>query len=136
MAEALLSVVFEKLFERLTSPEFVNFIRGKKSIDDDQLKELNVKLRRAKARLNDAEERQLEKPLVGEWLDDLKDVFYRAQDLVDYIDYQVLSKNVERLSKNNPGCCMKLKFKIISLFSKSDNTLKGELLKKKLFDKL
>ena len=131
LAEALLSVAFEKLFERLGSPEFLNFIRGEKSVDDDHLKELNVKLRRAKVLLNDAEERELEEPHVRDWLDDLKDVIYRAQDLVDEIDYQVLAEKQERDSKSKMSFQKKIKSKIISSFSKSDKTVKGKLLKKK-----
>ena len=81
VAEAFLSVMFERLFERLTSREFINFFRGKKSIDNE-LKKLNLRLMAARRLLNDAEERQLEEPHVREWLDELKDVIYRAQDLV------------------------------------------------------
>ena len=106
----------------------MNFIRGKKSVDDDQLKELNVKLRKAKVLLNDAEERQLQEPAVREWLDDLKDVIYRAQDLVDDIEDEARSKKHD--FKSETSFQKKMKYKLISSFSKSDKTIKGEIAKK------
>ncbi|PON31369.1 NB-ARC domain containing protein, partial [Parasponia andersonii] len=128
VAGALLSAAFETLFRRLTSPELMTFIRGKKSIDDDQLKELNIKLRRASVLLNDAEERQLQEPAVWEWLDDLKDVIYKAQDLMDDIDDDARFKK-ERKFKTNMSFRKKMKYKIISSIPKSDKTVKGEIAK-------
>ncbi|PON74396.1 LRR domain containing protein [Parasponia andersonii] len=129
LVEAFLSVVFEKLFERLASSELVDFIRGKKSIiNDEQLKELNLKLKRASRLLNDAEDRQLEEPAVREWLDDLKDVIYRAEALVDEIDYEVLSKKLERDESNKTKSSFrkKMKSKITSGFSKPRKTVQGD----------
>ena len=132
VAESFLSAVFDKLIERLASADIVNCIWGKKSIDDDdddQLEELKLKLKKASLLLNDAENRQLEEPVVKEWLDDLKDVIYRAQDLVDEIDYDVLSKKLEPDSKSNMSFPKRLKLSITSSSSKSDKTVKGELYK-------
>ncbi|PON49734.1 hypothetical protein TorRG33x02_316680, partial [Trema orientale] len=125
LLQPLLSAAVEKLFEKLASPEVVSFIWEKKSTNDDQHQELKVKLRRASLLLNDAEDRQLEEPAVREWLDDLKDVIFRAQDLVDEIDYEVLSKKIEREPKGKTSSFgKKMKSKIISSFSKSDKTAK------------
>ncbi|XP_062115654.1 putative disease resistance RPP13-like protein 1 isoform X2 [Humulus lupulus] len=131
---ALLSVALDKLFEKLTSPAFVNFISGKKTIDDDYLlKELKMKLRRARVLLNDAEERQLEEEAVREWLDELKDVIYKAQDLVDDIDHELLSMSLERdhKSKTKTNFRKNIKTKVFSSFSKLDKTtaVKGEITK-------
>ncbi|PON49732.1 P-loop containing nucleoside triphosphate hydrolase, partial [Trema orientale] len=127
VAEAFLSVLFEKLFEKLTSLDFVNFFRGKESIDD-QLKQLKTKLEKVSGLLNDAENRQLDEPKVKKWLDELKDVIYRAQDLMEDIEDEARSKK-ERESESSTSLPKKMKFTIISSFSESNKTIKGEIAK-------
>ena len=113
----------------------MNFFRGKESIDD-QLKQLNRKLKKASGLLNDAEVRQLEEPNVKEWLDGLKDVIYKAQDLVDDIDYEAQRTKHETESESNTSFIKKLMMKSnILSFSEFDKTLQGELYKlKTVFD--
>ena len=133
VAEAFISFVMEKLFEKLSSAKFLILFWGKKSIDD-QLKELNVKLKKANLLLNDAEDRQLEEPNVKKWLDELKDVIYRAQDLVDEIEYEARAKT-EHESESSTSLGKKRKFSnyIIPSFSEFDRTVQGELYKLKLY---
>ena len=129
VAEAFISFVMEKLFEKLSSAKFLILFWGKKSIDD-QLKELNMKLKKANLLLNDAEDKQLEEPNVKKWLDELKGVIYRAQDLVDEIEYEF---------ESNTSLRKKRKFSnyIIPSFSEFDRTVQGELYKlKTLFNRL
>ncbi|XP_062086228.1 putative disease resistance RPP13-like protein 1 [Humulus lupulus] len=129
MAEAFLTVLFEKLFERLNSPEFANFFQGKKSICE-QLRELNLKLKTASLLVNDAEERQLKEPDVKDWLDDLKHVIYRTQDLVDHIDYQLLSNSLghESGTTDTTTVLMKMKFFFSSL-TEFEKTVQVEIFK-------
>ncbi|KAM2000083.1 hypothetical protein PS2_007093 [Malus domestica] len=72
------------LFDRLARP-VVDFIHGQK-ITRRLLKKLKIKLFSVNSVLNDAEEKQFENPAVREWLDELKDVLYAADDLLDEIN--------------------------------------------------
>ncbi|KAL5576277.1 hypothetical protein UlMin_017976 [Ulmus minor] len=45
--------------------------------------------------LNDAEEKQLTNKVVKEWLDDLKELIFRADELIDKINYEVLRRKLE-----------------------------------------
>lgn len=132
VAEAFLSAVFQTLIERLTSPGIVNFFWGEKSIDD-QLKDLNEKLNKANGLLNDAENRQLDEPDVKEWLDEIRDVIYRAQDLMEDID----RSKEERESETDPSFLMKMMSKVIPSTSEFEKTVQGEFTNKKIVvDKL
>ncbi|KAI9127425.1 hypothetical protein K1719_001984 [Acacia pycnantha] len=86
VGEPLLSAAFNVLLERLT-PELIdsiNFIGGKK-LDAKLLWRLNPSLKAAKVVLNDAELKQFNDPDVKDWLDELRDVVYELEDLVDEI---------------------------------------------------
>ncbi|WVZ16653.1 hypothetical protein V8G54_009635, partial [Vigna mungo] len=80
---ALLSAFIDVLFDRLASPELVNFIRGKKP--DKLLQKMKSQLLVVKVVLADAEKRQITDTNVKEWLDLLNDVVYRADDLLDEV---------------------------------------------------
>ncbi|KAK7382354.1 hypothetical protein VNO80_01205 [Phaseolus coccineus] len=80
---ALLSAFFDVLFERLASPELVNFIRGKKP--DKLLQKMKSQLLMVKVVLADAEKRQITDSNVKEWLDLLRDVVYEVDDLLDEV---------------------------------------------------
>lgn len=48
-----------------------------------------------RAVLEDAEEKQVKNPTVRDWLRNLKDVFYEADDLLDEFAFQALRRKVE-----------------------------------------
>jgi len=80
---AFLSAFLQVLFDRLASPELVNFIRGKKP--DKLLQKMKSQLLVVKVVLADAEKRQITDSNVKDWLDLLKDIVYEVDDLLDEV---------------------------------------------------
>ncbi|WJX22368.1 hypothetical protein P8452_11680 [Trifolium repens] len=84
VGEAFLSAFIEVVLNRLTSPQVVNLIRGKK-FDVNLVQRLKNTLYAVEAVLNDAEQKQFKDSAVNKWLDDLKDAVYVADDILDHI---------------------------------------------------
>ncbi|KAJ7947222.1 LRR and NB-ARC domain disease resistance protein [Quillaja saponaria] len=82
---AVLSSFLAVLFDRMTKPEVVNFFKGKKLDHEKLLRRLKTALLAVKPVLNDAEKKQIRDPAVKEWLDELNDAVYHADDLLDEI---------------------------------------------------
>ncbi|KAF3964941.1 hypothetical protein CMV_010817 [Castanea mollissima] len=81
---ALLSAFLQVAFDRLASRDFRDFLKGRKDIDGS-LKKLKMLLRSADVVLAYAEDNQYTTPAVKEWLDELQDAVYDADDLLDEI---------------------------------------------------
>ncbi|KAJ7947360.1 Disease resistance protein [Quillaja saponaria] len=81
---AVLSSFLAVLFNRMAKPEVVNFLKGKK-LDEKLLRRLKTALLAVRPLLNDAEKKQIRDPDVKEWLDELNDIVYHADDLLDEI---------------------------------------------------
>ncbi|XP_061361281.1 putative disease resistance RPP13-like protein 1 [Gastrolobium bilobum] len=88
---AFLSGFINVVFDRLSSPEVANFIRGKK-LDSKLIQRLETTLYAVQAVLNDAEHKQFYDPAVKKWLDDLKDAVYVADDLLDQISTEAVTQ--------------------------------------------
>ncbi|KAK2638707.1 hypothetical protein Ddye_026502 [Dipteronia dyeriana] len=113
MAELILSAVLPVLFEKLMSPELLNFatqegIRSK-------LKKLEKTLNMIEALLIDAEEKQLRNRAVKIWLDELQDLAYDAEDILDEYATEALRRKLtveeyrastSRARKLIPACCI------------------------------
>nr|XP_023878496.1 putative disease resistance protein At3g14460 isoform X2 [Quercus suber] len=84
---AFLSAFLQVAFDRLASRDFRDFLKGRKDIDKP-LKKLKTLLRSADAVLADAEEKQYTNQYVKEWLDDLQDAVYDADDLLAEIAFR------------------------------------------------
>ncbi|XP_062078840.1 putative disease resistance RPP13-like protein 1 isoform X2 [Humulus lupulus] len=121
---ALLSGFINVLFDRLASKEVLNFIRGKKVIPK-LLKEMEITLMSANVLLNDAEDKQLGDNNVKKWLEDLKEVLYKADHMVDKINTKALQLRMEKDERKRA----KSKFTnlIPNMFSSFDNAVKSEL---------
>ncbi|KAB1199588.1 putative disease resistance RPP13-like protein 1 [Morella rubra] len=79
---ALLSTVVQVVFDKLASPDVADLIRGKK-LTQGLLRKLKIAVLSVNAVLEDAEEKQLTKPFVKDWIDELKDALYDADDILD-----------------------------------------------------
>nr|POE51340.1 putative disease resistance rpp13-like protein 1 [Quercus suber] len=81
---AFLSAFLQVAFDRLASRDFRDFLKGRKDIDGS-LKKLKMLLMSADVVLAYAEDNQYTNPAVKEWLDELQDAVYDADDLLDEI---------------------------------------------------
>ncbi|KAL7234130.1 hypothetical protein ACSBR1_017679 [Camellia fascicularis] len=97
IAGSLLSASFKVLFERLACPLFLKFFKSltRHNEGDKLLKKLKSKLLRLTVILNDAEKQQFTNQLVKDWMDELKDAIYHADDLLDEIATKALGCKVE-----------------------------------------
>lgn len=86
---AFLSASLQILFDRLASPGAMKIVRGQK-LSDELLNKLKRKLLIVHAVLNDAEVKQFSDGRVKEWLEQVKDAVYEAEELLDEIATEVL----------------------------------------------
>ena len=93
IAGIFLSPFLQVFFEKMASPEFVDFFRGRK-VNDGLLMKLKIKLLSVNAVAEDAEDKQFTKPHVKVWLDTLKDVIYDAEDVLDEIATKAMQRKV------------------------------------------
>ncbi|XP_075647066.1 putative disease resistance RPP13-like protein 1 [Castanea sativa] len=92
LGQALATSIIQVTLDRLASPEVIGYFKGRKH-SDELLQKLKVMLLSAKSVLIDAEEKQFTNPAVKNWLDELKDAVYVADDLLDEIATEALSKS-------------------------------------------
>ncbi|KAJ4723524.1 Disease resistance protein [Melia azedarach] len=92
VGELLLSAFFQVLFDRLSNPELLNFVtqQGVRS----KLRKWEKKLKIIQAVLGDAEEKQLTDEAVKIWLEDLRDLAYDAEDIVERFATQALERKM------------------------------------------
>ncbi|KAL9432143.1 hypothetical protein AB3S75_027210 [Citrus x aurantiifolia] len=83
VGELLLSAFFQVLFDRLASRDLLNFVRQLQGGLDSELKKWENTLIMIQAVLSDVEEKQLTDRAVKIWLDDLRDLAYDAEDILD-----------------------------------------------------
>jgi hypothetical protein len=111
MADALLSAFLGVLFNRLTSPELLNFARQEGL--EKKLKKWSKMLPRIEAVLDDAEEKQENGVAVKRWLDDLRDLAYDADDILDEFATEALRQKLtggnhagtSKVRNFIPACC-------------------------------
>ncbi|VVA39449.1 PREDICTED: putative disease resistance [Prunus dulcis] len=94
IGEAFISASIHVICHRIASPKFVDLFWHKK-LDQPLLMKLKRTLLTLNPVLDDAEEKQIEKPAVREWLDDLKHAVFDAEDLLDEINYEALQCKLE-----------------------------------------
>jgi Leucine-rich repeat (LRR) protein len=111
MAEALLSAFLGVLFDRLVSPELLNFARREGL--EKKIETWSKMLPRIEAVLDDAEEKQENGFAVKRWLDDLRDLAYDADDILDEFATEALRQKLaggnhagtSKVRNFIPACC-------------------------------
>ncbi|RYR70738.1 hypothetical protein Ahy_A02g005050 isoform C [Arachis hypogaea] len=93
---AFLSSFLNVLFDRLSDPDIINIMRGRK-VNQKLLQKLKTILNVVEAVLNDAEKKQITDSAVKRWLEDLQDAIYDADDLLDEVATKAATQ------KNPPG---------------------------------
>ncbi|XP_050110192.1 putative disease resistance RPP13-like protein 1 [Malus sylvestris] len=91
---AFFSAFFQQVFQKMDSQEVKNFIRGKK-LTDGLLKKLRIELLSVNAVYDDAEQKQLSNQVVKQWLHELKEAVFHAEDLLDEIKTEALKRKME-----------------------------------------
>ncbi|KAJ7949311.1 Disease resistance protein [Quillaja saponaria] len=99
VAEALVGGAFlfaflQVAFDRLASPKILNYFQERKP-NVRLLRKLKITLLSINAVLDDAEEKQIRNQYVKDWVDELKDAVFDAEDLLDEIDTQVSQQELE-----------------------------------------
>jgi hypothetical protein len=113
---ALLSAFLQVLFDRLASRQFMGFFRGR-HFDETLFDKLKTVLLTVNAVLSDAEEKQITNLAVKDWVNELKDAVYHADDLLDEIDTKALRREVEARAKVNGKAKLKGKQVLDQLFT-------------------
>uniref|UniRef100_F6I6M7 Disease resistance RPP13-like protein 1 n=1 Tax=Vitis vinifera TaxID=29760 RepID=F6I6M7_VITVI len=124
MADALLSASLQVLFQRLASPELINFIR-RRNLSDELLSELKRKLVVVLNVLDDAEVKQFSNPNVKEWLVHVKGAVYDAEDLLDEIATDALRCKMEAADSQTGGTLKAWKWNKFSASVKTPFAIKS-----------
>ncbi|KAL9437302.1 hypothetical protein AB3S75_023207 [Citrus x aurantiifolia] len=103
VGEILLNAFFQVLFDRLASRDLLSFVRQLGGGVDFELKKWERKLKMIQAVLNDAEEKQLTDEAVKMWLDDLQDLAYDAEDILDEFAIQALESKLMAQNQDSSG---------------------------------
>ncbi|KAL5150667.1 putative disease resistance RPP13-like protein 1 [Glycine soja] len=99
IAGALLSSFLQVAFEKLASPQVLDFFHGKK-LDETLLRKLKIKLQSIDALADDAERKQFADPRVRNWLLEVKDMVFDAEDLLDEIQHESSKWELEAESES------------------------------------
>ncbi|KAH7574711.1 hypothetical protein JRO89_XS03G0333700 [Xanthoceras sorbifolium] len=93
VGELFLSAFLQVLFDRLASRELLQFLRQEGQ--HKKLQKWENTLRMVQAVLADAEEKQLTDRAVKMWLDDLRDLAYDVEDILDEFATEALSRKLK-----------------------------------------
>ena len=106
VAGAALSAFFEVLFDKLSSPDLLNNFRRKNVNVDADLKNWETILQEISEVLDDAEEKQITKVSVKNWMAELEDLAYDADDILDEFATEALRRKLHKIRKFIPACCV------------------------------
>ncbi|WVZ14978.1 hypothetical protein V8G54_012544 [Vigna mungo] len=118
---ALLSAFLQVAFDKLASPQFLEFFRGRK-LDDKLLGNLNIMLHSINALAHDAEQKQFTDPHVKAWLFSVKEALFDAEDLLVEIDYELTRCQVEAESEPHT-----FTYKVSNFFNSTFNSFNKKI---------
>ncbi|KAB1199600.1 putative disease resistance RPP13-like protein 1 [Morella rubra] len=133
---ALLSSAVKLVFQKLASPDVVDLIRGKK-LTKELLQKFKTAVLSVNAVLEDAEEKQITNSFVRDWIDELKDALYDADDILDGIATEAMRSKLEADLPTTMGKVQKSVIEAVtsSPCNTEDPTQVEEQLKKNLLGK-
>ncbi|CAN6556226.1 unnamed protein product [Malus baccata var. baccata] len=94
LGEVFISGLLQVLLERLTSRETLSYFRRLLGVGKE-LKKWKSMLSTIRAVLNDAEDKQLTNQEVKLWLDDLRDLAYDVEDILDKFSTEMLRRQIK-----------------------------------------
>ena len=111
VGEAVLSAFIETLFDKLASSDLLHFASQEQVLAD--INKWEKTLLKLHAVLGDAEEKQLTSRLVKLWLDDLRDLAYDVEDILDEFATEALGRKLmaetqastSKVRRLIPSCC-------------------------------
>ncbi|XP_050281697.1 putative disease resistance RPP13-like protein 1 [Quercus robur] len=113
IGEAALSAFFEVLFDKLSSSDLLKIFQQEQVHAD--LKKWKTTLPKIRAVLDDAEDKQMTSKFVKIWLEDLEDLAYDVDDILDEFATEALRRKLNaeepstsKVRKLIPACCVGL----------------------------
>ena len=111
VGEAVLTAFIETLFDKLSSSDLLHFARQEQVLAD--INKWENTLLKIQAVLDDAEEKQLTSRRVKMWLDDLRNLAYDVEDILDDFATEALGRKVMAETQSStskvrvfiPSCC-------------------------------
>ncbi|KAF2300020.1 hypothetical protein GH714_006781 [Hevea brasiliensis] len=117
---AFLSAFLQVLFDGIASPQVVGLFNTRR-LNDGLLKKLKTTLISVNGLLDDAEEKEITKPAVKQWLDELKDAVYEADDFLDEVAYEALRSEMEAESQTSRENTNNLSCRLSDVFGRDDD---------------
>ncbi|KAK2640077.1 hypothetical protein Ddye_027872 [Dipteronia dyeriana] len=108
VVELLVSAFLPVLLERLTSPELLRFLRQEGLYS--KIKKWEDALKYIQAVLGDAEEKQFKNSAVEMWLDDLRDLAYDVEDILDEFATEAFARKLKMEQHDQPSTSKIRKF--------------------------
>ncbi|KAJ6777584.1 hypothetical protein OIU74_001545 [Salix koriyanagi] len=126
IGDAILSATISHIINQLTSLELLKFARREKIHSD--IKKLETNLHMIRAVLDDAEEKQMESHAVKLWLEQIRDLAYDIEDLLDGVLIELTKERRARSSKARsaiPRLLSSLNPATLLLTNKMDSQIKS-----------
>ncbi|XP_054814930.1 putative disease resistance RPP13-like protein 1 isoform X4 [Prosopis cineraria] len=121
---AFLSATLQVAFDRLASRDILDYFRGRK-LNEGLLKRLHITLISINQVLEDAEESQYRNPNVKQWLDELKDAVFIAEDLLDEIATEASRQKLESEYRANTS---KVREVLTSFVNSFNNEIESRII--------
>ncbi|AES69619.2 putative P-loop containing nucleoside triphosphate hydrolase, leucine-rich repeat domain, L [Medicago truncatula] len=132
---AFLAATLQTLTDKLASIEFRDYIT-KTELNESLIDEMETSLLTLEVVLDDAEEKQILKPRIKQWLDRLKDAIYDAEDLFNQISYNALRCKMEKKQAINSEMDQNITDQFRNLLSTTNSNEEINSEMKKIYKRL